>query len=149
MERAALPQQFIHCDGLYNNCLVDAQGMLFMVDLDTASWGYRITDIASALAFAGGIVVTDEDTVSGIIGQTLNREAMQRVFEGFSSTTLLAPIERQLLHSLIGLRLVDQFVLCLELDNPSTRPRMEVLPDALERLVFLLGELEQCPSHDS
>ena len=87
LESAALPQQFIHGDCLYNNCLVDENGMLFIVDLDTASWGYRITDIASALAFAGGIVVTDEDSVSGRIGETLNRSAMQRVFDGFSATT--------------------------------------------------------------
>jgi len=131
LEGAALPQQFIHSDCLYNNCLVDENGMLFIVDLDTASWGYRITDIASALAFAGGIVVTDEDSVSGIIGETLNRSAMQRVFDGFSSTTMLTPIERQLLHSLIGLRLVDQAIICLNLDNPSIRPRVEMLPDAL------------------
>ncbi len=149
LEGAALPQQFIHSDCLYNNCLVDENGMLFIVDLDTAAWGYRITDIASALAFAGGIVVTDEDSVSGIIGETLNRSAMQRVFDGFSSTTMLTPIERQLLHSLIGLRLVDQSIICLNLDNPSIRPGIGVLPDALDRLVHLLGQLEQFPSYDS
>jgi len=143
LEGAALPQQFIHSDCLYNNCLVDENGMLFIIDLETAAWGYRITDIASALAFAGGIVVTDEDSVSGIVGETLNRSAMQRVFDGFSATTLLTPIERQVLHSLIGLRLVNHFVSCLHLDNPSIHPRIEVLPDALDRLVYLLGQLEQ------
>jgi Ser/Thr protein kinase RdoA (MazF antagonist) len=142
LESAALPQQFIHSDCLYNNCLADENGMLFIVDLDTASWGYRITDIASALAFSGGIVVTDEESVDGIIGETLNRSAMQRVFDGFSSTTTLTPIERQLLHSLIGLRLVDQATICLYLGYPGVRPRIEELPDALDRLVCLLGQLE-------
>jgi Ser/Thr protein kinase RdoA (MazF antagonist) len=149
LEGAVLPQQFIHCDCLYNNCLVDENGMLFIVDLETAAWGYRITDIAAALAFAGGIVVTDEDSVSGIPGETLNHSAMQRVFDGFSSKTMLTPIERQSFHSLIGLRLVSHFVSCLGLDNPSVPPPIEVLPDALDRLVYLLGQLEQCPSHDS
>lgn len=145
LESAALPQQFIHSDCLYNNCQVDESGRLYIVDLDTASWGYRITDIASALAFSGGIVVTDEDSVDGVIGETLNRSAMQRVFDGFSSTTMLTPIERQLLHSLIGLRLVDQAIICLNLGYPSMRPRIEVLPDALDRLVYLLGQLDQLP----
>lgn len=145
MEGAALPLQFIHSDCLYNNCLVDENGMLFIIDLETAAWGFRITDIVSALAFAGGIVVTDEDSVSGRIGETLNRSAMQRVFDGFSATTLLTSVERQVLHSLIGLRLVDQAIICLELDNPRIRPRPEVLPDALDGLVHLLGQLEQRP----
>jgi len=119
VEWRKLPRQFIYGDFDCLNCLKDSFGIMMLVDLDLVHWGYRISDIAYAIAIICGMEYSES---SGYHMRKKWQSALERqLLSGYEEHVQLSNYERQYLGKLIVLNLVRAFVSCLDLDcaNPK------------------------------
>lgn len=143
LDAQELPEQFIHADADCFNC-IQGHGDTYIVDLDEVHWGYRVTDLAYAAAYVGGMHHVREDA-RGHIATVWQWEKIQGVLQGFGKHSSLTEVERANFHRFLGLNLIRAFISSLDLDTTNSITIPDDLVEQLKMLAILLALLEQEP----
>jgi hypothetical protein len=112
----------------------DSSGKMILLDLDLVHWGYRISDIAFAVAVTCGMGYSR--SLGYHIRKKWRSDMARKLLSGYEKHSSFLTYEKQCLDELFALNLVRAFISCLDLD--SNNPKIPV--DLLEQ-TFTLYEI--------